>query len=157
MNSTLLLYLWVKLDDFIALISNNYGISIFMAIVCLIYIVLISTFIPDDEGQNYPLSGFLSDDEDEVKQLTKKRRYAIKLVSYILIIQIACNVIATLLPNTKQLAVIYTVSTGVQSETFNALKSLDSDFAAYLKREAKGWLNEQSHAIVKENLAGEKK
>ena len=145
------LYLWVKLDDIINLFQSDYGITVLLAVACIVYLCSISMTTPDCEGDRYPLSGFFSDDERTKGQLRATRSKLFKLVVTVWVIQFSFNVVATLLPTTKQLAVIYTISTGVQSETFNALKSLDKDFATYLQTEAKSWLKEQANTIKNTN------
>lgn len=143
------LYLWVKLDDIIYVLSSDYALSIILAILFIVYLAGVSAVTPDKDGDNFPFSGFFGSDDNVKESLRKIRNKLVKIVTIVFALQLIFNVIAALLPTTKQLAVIYTISTGVESETFNALKSLDKDFANYLQTEAKSWLKEQASNINK--------
>ena len=141
MNDLALLYLWVKLDDIKAFLSNDLGITMFLAVVALIFLSMYTGVRKDKDGNNYPFSGLFSDDKDVVEDCKKKTSLSIKIVIASLILQILFNFITAALPSTKQLAVIYTLHVGVNSETFKSLRSLDADMAAALRAKAKEWLD----------------
>lgn len=141
MNDLALLYLWVKLDDIKAFLSNDIGITVLLAVAALIFLGIYTGVREDKDGENYPFSGLLSDDKDVAEDCRKKTRLSAKVVITSLILQILFNFITAALPSTKQLAVIYTLHVGVNSETFKSLRSLDADMAAALRAKAKEWLD----------------
>ncbi len=144
MSTVTLLYLWVKLDDIIGVMVNYYGWSTIIAVIILFWVAGRSSMTADSEGNRYPFSGFFnkekSEEREELLIATRKKG---RLLIIVIMIQFFLNITATLLPSSKQLAVIYLVSSGVNSETFQALRSLDSDFAEYLKSQTKEWLHGQ--------------
>ena len=149
MSTTVLLYIWVKLDDIINVMANDYGWSVIIALIVICSIAATSASTADSDGDYYPFSGFFNKEKPEEKEkVIIAARRKVRVLICVVMFQLFLNVTATLLPSSKQLAVMYLVSSGVNSETFQALRSLDSDFAEYLKSQTKEWLHGQVEGVA---------
>ena len=141
MTDFFLLYVWMKLDEVRTMLENSYGITVLTFIIVGVLTYIWTSTAKDEDGEVYPFSGCFSADSDIKKKCVSRVTRWLKVVACVLVLQIFLNIGALLLPSTKQAAVLYVLHTGVHSETFNTIKSLDADIAQALREKAKEWLH----------------
>ena len=140
MKTYLVLYLFTKLNEIRNILQNDFG---YTALTCLFVLVLVgikAAYYKDGSGDRYPFSGLINKKMDD--NLRKFVSSKARIIIYVFIVQIICNIIAVTLPSTKQAAFIIVTGKGINSETFKAISDLDDTFAKWIKSKAKEYMRE---------------
>lgn len=135
------LYLFVKLDEIRSFLMSDTVTLLVISVLIVVAIWMISSWtIPDNDGDHYPFSGFLSTDHlnklplQRVVKLSK--RFLIGMTIFVLI----SYTVGTFLPSVKQAAFIYIVYITSHSET---LQNVPEDLALIISRAAHKYAKEQ--------------